>query len=195
MLAPITSLSPAHRSPKYNRGFTLVEGMIVVALIGVLSVVSIPSLKTASQKTKVRTSAEIIKQGLVFAREQAMSRSHKVQFILTDDTNLTGLSPNATIIGRHWVAITLADPDIIGDIAENIGGEKITPTENTAITVSGPASLTFSAIGKPLALTLNSAAPTYSILVNGTLAYQVKVSTGGKIQACDPTPAATSNPC
>ncbi len=180
----------ALKSKKNNQGFTLVEGLVVVALIGILSVVGIPSLQTAITKTKVRTSANTIKQGLVFAREQAISRSRRVQFMLTDETDLTSLTPITAANGRNWVAITLPNADITGDNRNNIGGEKIIDADNTTIAVNGPNSLTFNALGRPTATT-----PTYSIRVKEIETYRVEVSTSGRVKACDPTPNAYSDKC
>jgi type IV fimbrial biogenesis protein FimT len=55
-------------------GFSLIEMMIVVAILGITASVAIPSYRTWIQNTKVRTGAESIMNGIQKARSEIYFR-------------------------------------------------------------------------------------------------------------------------
>ena len=65
-----------------HQGFSLVELMIVVAIIGILATLSLPSYRIWIENSKIRTTAESIHNGLQLARIEAIKRNTQVQFNL-----------------------------------------------------------------------------------------------------------------
>lgn len=75
-------ISSGKTNPQHQAGFTLVELMVVVALLGVLSALASPSFLGWLERTRVRSAAEAIHSGIQLARVEALSRNAPVRFTL-----------------------------------------------------------------------------------------------------------------
>lgn len=78
-----------------TKGFTLIEMMVVVAIIATLLALSIPSLDTWIANTKIRSTAEAFQNGLRRAQQLAAQRNGIVQFKLISETTRFGAGKNA----------------------------------------------------------------------------------------------------
>jgi type IV fimbrial biogenesis protein FimT len=67
-----------------QRGFTLVEIFIAIAIVSMLILLAAPSTANWIQNTRLRSAAEAISRGLQTARVEAMKRNTVVAFNLTD---------------------------------------------------------------------------------------------------------------
>lgn len=63
-------------------GFTLIELMITIALLGVLLGMGVPALRDWITNTQINTAAEAINNGLQLARSEAVRRNTNVHFTL-----------------------------------------------------------------------------------------------------------------
>ncbi len=61
-----------------NAGFTLLEAMIVVAIIGIVSAFAVPSYQDMLERNRLKQVAEALKSDLQFARTEAIKRSQTV---------------------------------------------------------------------------------------------------------------------
>lgn len=80
---------------KRNTGFTLIEVMIVVAIIGILMVVAVPSYQRSILKSQ-RTDAQIMLARLATRQEQYFFRSNQYSDDFAD--LVTGVSTGTTSI-------------------------------------------------------------------------------------------------
>ena len=65
-----------------QRGFTMVEVMVSVAIIAIVIAIGIPSLSTWVQNTQVRSTAESLLTGLQLARAEAVRQNIRTRFQL-----------------------------------------------------------------------------------------------------------------
>ena len=89
-------------------GFTLVELLIAVAVIGITASIAAPSYNAFIANTKIRTTAESIINGLQLARAEAIKRNLAVTFTLNNDSSWSVIGSGSVIqekseIGRAHV--------------------------------------------------------------------------------------------
>jgi type IV fimbrial biogenesis protein FimT len=88
-----------------QRGVSLIELMIGMAVFGILLAVAAPSYQVWIANGQVRTAAESIQNGLQVARTEALKRNQAVEFILTStepsDDNANAIA--ATASGPNWM--------------------------------------------------------------------------------------------
>jgi type IV fimbrial biogenesis protein FimT len=67
-------------------GFTLIEAVVALAIMGVLMAVGIPSLSTWNQGRKAAAAAGFYKEGFQLARNQAVTHNSASRLVLSDNT-------------------------------------------------------------------------------------------------------------
>jgi len=74
------------RPSSNDRGFTLIELMMVVVVVGVIMALAVPSLRGAVQGSRVKSAASTLYAAFVEAQGLAKSKGHSVCLVL-DKTN------------------------------------------------------------------------------------------------------------
>lgn len=82
------------------RGFSLLELMVVLAIVGIVAMLATPSMAEWSRNQSIRGAAENVVNGLQLAREEAIRRNRPVSFWLVSDL---GSSCVLSSISATWV--------------------------------------------------------------------------------------------
>jgi type IV fimbrial biogenesis protein FimT len=182
--------------PRLRRGFTLVEVLIALAVLGVLSVIGLPALMGSLNNSRVRSVAETLQNGLRRAQSEAILRSRQTAFVLTDAAPALSAVPAAN--GKNWYAQTLP----------LVASEAIDPTffvqggsfgsDTAGVTITGPTVICFNSIGRLVAnpstglgtaCTVPAGVPArylYDVTRSGAnRTLELQVSQSGQIRMCD----------
>lgn len=185
-------------------GFSLIELMVIVAVMSILALAAIPSFSTWMANSRVRTATESFQNGLRLAQAEAVRRSRQTVFVLTAATPALSATPVAN--GKNWYAqaLPLSGSGSSAASTDFIRGE--TFATQYAVNLTGDAILCFNSAGRlvsnpatGIASTACSAPDTsvsYSISATGAdRPLTIQVSLGGKIRMCDPAKTLSdSNP-
>ena len=194
--------TPAHR-PRAARGFTLIELMVTVVLMGILITLAFPSMSEWMRNSRVRTVADTLQNGLRLAQNEALRRSRQTVFSLTADTNpADGLTAAAN--GANWSV----------NFVPLLTGESTDPTfiEGGGLTglapdgrITGPATLCFNSLGRIVdnptpgtGVACSAATAAYDVTIpnaDRVRPMRVLVALGGQVRLCDPAKTlSNSNP-
>ncbi len=73
--------------PARQPGFTIVELMVGLAILGILLAVGIPNMTHWVLASKARAASEFYAEGLTMARRQAVTHNARTRFVLTPNAN------------------------------------------------------------------------------------------------------------
>jgi type IV fimbrial biogenesis protein FimT len=168
------------------RGFSILEIIIVVAVLGVLLGLGVPSFFTYTQNLQIRVAAEAITAGLQIAKNEAIRRNALVQLSL-DPTQGTAWSIN---LGTDPNANPLQTRDA------NEGSVNVT----RVITPQGATNaVTFNGMGRIVAQNADGTPPMTQIdLDNPKIStatdrrpLRILLPIGGAVRMCDPKVSGT----
>lgn len=189
-----------------QRGVTLVELMIGIAIVSILLVMGVPAFTLWIQSTQNRTAAESVLNGLQLARTESVRRHAVVRFDLTDASGLVAWNVGCATVTADCPATIQSRPAAEGSVNAKVGVSTATiplPTPaghfGTAITAGTglTAGVSFNGLGR----VPNANVGTDIARIDITNAansdarrYVVIVGTGGQIRMCDPALAFADNP-
>lgn len=186
------------------RGFSLIELMITIGVLGIVLMIGLPNLSTWLQNTQIRNQTEAVYAGLQLARAEALRRNVSVRFQLFSDL---GPGCAAAASGKSWV-VSLADAasqcsaapsdTAAPQIIQKRDGSDGTP--NAAVAATGGTLVTFNALGR----VANAGAITVIDVANpaggscqaaGPMrCLRITVSNGGQMRMCDPAVTLVTDP-
>lgn len=164
-----------------TQGFSLIELMIAVAILGIMSSMAIPSFNEWVADTKTRTMAEVFQNNIRLAQTEALRRGRQVQFFLTSATPALGASESTN--GKNWGIQSMSLTNT-GTKDEFIQGGSMAAS-NPYITVSASSAvIQFNSIGR----VSNVSQPITIQLTNskGDRKMNITVTLAGGVRMCDP---------
>ncbi len=171
------------RSAARQRGLTLIEMLIGVALIGVLTAVALPEFQTWIANTKIRTASESVLSGMQLARADAVRRNVNVQFAFST--------------GSSWAVTVPSTGETVQSRSATEGGTDLLTVTRTP---SAATKVTFNSLGRTTANADATALLTQVDIDNGAISaaksreLRIMVGTGGSVRMCDPSVTTTGDP-
>jgi type IV fimbrial biogenesis protein FimT len=147
------------------RGASLIEMMIVVAIIGILASLSTPMVSTYLQNAKLRSTADELKEALELSRSEAIKRNDTIKF--------TALSAGG------WVVEAYSNDTLttLQSKANAAGAQTVVSTDNNVIRFDGS--------GRPDLAAIIKLAPVSGACTTVTC-LNIELNRYGKIKVCNP---------
>jgi type IV fimbrial biogenesis protein FimT len=197
-----------------QRGVTLIELLVTIALVAILMRLAIPSFSAWIANNKVRTVADALQNGLRTASSEALRRNRQVTFTLTNQEPSD--TSTAAANGRNWAVHRL--PALTSENGPVLIKSGSFGSSTSGAAIAGPAAICINSAGRVVAnnatgvpnavcsaaASQNCAAGTsgmaslaacYQVTAPGSdRTLQVTVGFSGQVRMCDPKRSLASSP-
>lgn len=167
-------------------GFTLIELMIGIIILGILASIAMPSFQVWLQNSQIRNAAESISNGLQRARAEAVARNTNVEFVLT------------ALPDSSWKVRVAGGADLETRSAAE-GSKNVT----VAVNPGGTTTVTYNSFGSIQTANLDASVPFDQVDVDSAVLaaaesqeLRITLGLGGNVRMCDPNaPAGNPRAC
>lgn len=184
-----------------QRGFTLIELMVVIVIVAVLVMLSVPSLGSWVADANIRNTSESLMGALRVAQSTAVTRGKTTMLVRTAAAPAWNASASST--GSNWYvrALPLADSDETASADDLVQATSL-GTQN-GVSIAGPSVLCFGAQGQLVSRTKDETGvgaacavanpATFDVTRGAGRALRLRVYLGGRVRMCDPAKELSSN--
>ena len=185
---------PQPRRQSRQRGFTLIELMVTITLLGILLSLAAPSFSLWTRNARVRTVGDALQTGARLAQTEAVRRNRQVVFFLSNDAGCSASTAPAAN-GAFWAIRTV--PLTAGDPAETVQCGNVSDVAS-GVAITGPTAVCFNSMGRQAAnASPGAGTATCTLAASGVSSYDVAalgsdrplrvlVTLGGQVRQCDP---------
>jgi type IV fimbrial biogenesis protein FimT len=166
-------------SRRSSSGFTLVEMVMVVVVLGLLMSLALPSFLQMLRNSEIRNAAESIANGMQRARAEAVTRNGNVSFTLGT--------------GTSWTVVNVSDASMVESRSGAEGSASVTATAVAADGTTAATAVTFNNLGQVVSNVANLARVDL-VAAGGTKNLRVTIGSGGNAKVCDPNLTSGSSP-
>ena len=168
--------------PLPHRGFSLIEFMIAITVLGLLTMLALPSFGRWITNTQVRNMAESIQNGLRLAQREAASRNGSVTLTLTSDA-APSCASTASSSGVNWF-ICSGSTLIQQSVGKSGSAVAAVASDFSSVSFDGLGRTDLGGSAQVLVTSPSGACETSS--TEGIRCLNVQISPGGKVRLCDP---------
>lgn len=183
------------------RGFTIIELLVTVTVLGIVLMLGLPNISAWLQNTQIRNSAEAMVSGLQLARTEALRRNRQVRFNIVDTLDA---SCNLIASGGSWV-VSMADPtgkcntDPSDTVDPFILQKRSSQEGAQNVAIGASASSVFfnglgSASGSLQVAVTNPTGGACQAAAGPMRCLQLNVSSSGSVRMCDPAVSDATDP-
>lgn len=161
---------------KEIRGFTLIELMLTLTVLGVLLTIALPSFRKLLMNYQIRAHTESILNGLQLARGTAVQRNENVQFILAPAGSWT--------VQTESPVLPIQSRSVGESSAQLVTG--ILPSTSTTVTFNGLGRVIPNTPASSSITTIDIDVPTSVMSASESKDLRIRILPGGLIKMCDP---------
>lgn len=169
---------------RQTKGFTLIELMITLIVMGVLLSIAVPGFQSWMERARIRTAAEGVLNGLQLSRAEGIKRNGVVTMTLLADYGWEAKDALGTVIQARrgaessqstFLTVTAPAGNLPTNISFNGFGRMTVPAADVTLSIVPTLGADCTSLGPKNCLVLN-------------------VTRGGLIRMCDPSPTKAGTP-